>query len=458
MGTCVLAAPTPGPLPPPGTQALARDILAETIAVRSVHATGTAEVASLIAARLKAGGFSDADLKVLADPKFPHQVNVVVRLRGKGQGKPVMWIGHMDVVDAKAEDWTVPPFSLIEKDGWLYGRGSLDMKAADAAMAASLIRLKAEGFVPDRDIILAFTADEEVGLEQDGVPWLLREHRDLVDAGLVINPDDISGKLEGDRRARFVIETSQKTYATFTLETTNKGGHSSEPRPDNAIYSLAGGLVRLSKFQFPYRTNATTRLEFAKMAAEAKGQTRADLLAISRARTDQRAAARLGANVEYGPFMHTTCVATMLDAGTQENALPQRARATVQCRLMPDEPVEQVRRTLEKVAADPEIKVTLAAPVVAGPESPPTPALMGKVAEVAHSMWPGVPVYPVMVAGASDSLYTRDAGIPSYGIGGDWMDVLDDREHGNDERNSARGFQESVEFTYRLMKRLSRSD
>jgi acetylornithine deacetylase/succinyl-diaminopimelate desuccinylase-like protein len=458
MAASAIASPAPATLPPAATQQLARDTLEQIIAVRSIHAAGTAAVAEAIAARLRAGGFDGPDLAVVADPKFPNQVNVVARLRGRSAGKPVMWVGHEDVVDARPEDWSLPPFKLTEKDGYLYGRGASDMKDADAAMVASMVRLKAEGFVPDRDIIAAFTADEEVGLEQDGLNYLLLHRRDLVDAGLVINPDDTSGKLEYGRRARFTIETSQKIYATFILETVNRGGHSSEPRPDNAIYSLAQGLVRLSRFQFPYRTNPTTRLELARIAQQEHGRLQADLLAVSRPDMDMRAARRLGSNLEFDPLLHTTCVATMLDAGVQENALPQRARATVQCRLMPDEPVEQVRRALEKAVADPEIKVSLAEPVVAGPESPPSARLLDDVTAVTRSMWPGTPVLPVMDVGASDSLYSRSAGIPSYGIGGEWVDVLDDRAHGRDERVSARGFQESVEFTYRLMKRLSRAD
>ncbi len=452
------ATPTPGPVPPAANQALARDILAEIVAVRSVHDVGTAGVASAIAARLRAGGFTGDDLQVLADPAYPHQVNVVVRLRGAGKARPVLWIGHEDVVDARPEDWSLPPFQLTEKDGFFYGRGSLDMKGEDVAVIASLIRLKAEGFVPDRDIIAAFTADEEVGLEQNGANYLVQHHRGPRRRSLVINPDGASGELSNGRRARFAVETAQKTYVTFTLEVTNRGGHSSEPRPDNAIYTLAGGLQRLAKFQFPYRTNATTRLEFARIAKLETGQTRADLIAVSGPMPDLKAAARLAAKLEFNPVLHSTCVATMLDAGVQENALPQRARATVQCRIMPDETPEQTRRTLERIVADPLISVTLAEPVVSGPESPPSPKLFGEVESVVHSMWPGVTVIPTMEAGASDSLFMRSAGIPSYGVGGLWYEVLDDRAHGRDERVSVPSFYEGVEFTYRLMKRLGKTD
>lgn len=448
---------TPGPVPPPANQALARDVLAELVAIKSTHEVGTAGVAAAIAARLRAGGFSDSELTVVGDPKYPNEVNVVVRLRGKGKGKPVLWIGHEDVVDARPEDWTLPPFKLTEKDGYFYGRGSADMKNADAAMLASMVRLKAEGFVPDRDIIAAFTADEEVGLEQDGVDWLLHNRPGLVDAGLIINPDNNSGEIDNGRRTSMDVETSQKTYVTFVLEVTNRGGHSSEPRPDNAIYTLAQGLVRLAAFQFPYRTTATTRLEFARMADKQTGQTRADLLAVSGPAIDTAAAARLARDLAFNAALHSTCVATMLSAGVQENALASRAQATVQCRIMPDETPEQTRRTLETVLADPEIMITQPDPVVSGPESPPTPEVLGGVDKVVQSMWPGVIVMPTMAAGASDSLYSRSAGIPSYGLGGVFMDVRDDRTHGRDERISTASFYESVEFTYRLMKQLSRA-
>ncbi|HEX3673295.1 MAG TPA: M20/M25/M40 family metallo-hydrolase [Rhizomicrobium sp.] len=448
-------APPPGPMPPVDNQKLAHDIFKEIVEVHSVHDVGTKGVADILVRYLKAGGFTDADIHVVPEDKYPNQVNVVVRLKGKGKGKPVMWMGHMDVVEAKAEDWTLPPFQFTEKDGYFYGRGTSDMKDEDAAMAASLIRLKQEGYVPDRDIIVAFTADEEVGLEQDGPAFLLKEHPDLIDAGLVINPDGGSGEIENGKRLDFGIETSQKTYVTFTLDVTNKGGHSSEPRPDNAIYQLANGLVKLSHYQFPITLNATTKLYFQRMAAFQTGQTRADMLAVSGAKPDMKAAERLTHIVPMNAILHSTCVATMLKAGVQENALPAHAQATVQCRIMPTETPDGTRATIVKVLGDPGITVTQLGEVTSAPESPPTPAVFDKVTKVVHSMWPGVPVIPQMAAGASDSIFTRNAGIPSYGIGGGWNDLNDIRMHGRDERHEIKDFYSSVEFTYRLMKELS---
>jgi acetylornithine deacetylase/succinyl-diaminopimelate desuccinylase-like protein len=446
--------------PPPDNQKLAHDIFRDLVEVHSVHDVGTKGAADVIVKYMTEAGFAPDDIKVVPETQYPHQVNVIVRLRGKGPGKdklkPVMWICHMDVVEAKAEDWTLPPFKFTEKDGYYYGRGTSDMKDEDAAVAASIIRLKKEGYSGDRDIIAAFTADEEVGEEQSGPKFLLKEHRDLVDAGLVINPDGGSGELDGAKRMDFGIETSQKTYVTYRMEVTNKGGHSSEPRPDNAIYQLASGLVRLAKFQFPFKTNATTRLYFAEMAKRAKGQEKADMTALAKSpKVDAKAAARLAKDVELNSILHSTCVATMLNAGVQENALPSRADAVVQCRIMPDETVEGTRAALAKAVADPAIKVAPMGEVTQAPESPPTPALLKSVETVVHSMWPGVPILPAMAAGASDSIFTRNAGIPSYGIGGGWNDLNDIRMHGRDERMKADTFTETVEFTYRLMKELS---
>jgi acetylornithine deacetylase/succinyl-diaminopimelate desuccinylase-like protein len=453
----IAAAPPPtGPMPPADNQKLAHDIYHDIVEVRSVHDVGTKGVADILVKYLKAGGFTDSEISVVPETKYPKQVNVVVRIKGKGQGKPVMWICHMDVVDARPEDWTLPPFKFTQKDGYFYGRGTADMKDEDAAAAAALIRLKKEGYVPDRDIIVAFTADEEVGLEQDGPQFLLTQKHNLVDAGLVMNPDGGSGEIQNNKRLDFAVETVQKTYMTFKMETTNKGGHSSEPRPDNAIYQLASGLTKLSQYQFPYKTNATTRAYFAAIATTADGQRKADLLALSKEPLDTAVAARLAQqDVSINSVLHTTCVATMLKAGVQENALPSSADATIQCRVYPGESVEQTRATIEKVAGDPGIKVTLLEPVQPAPETVPDPKVMAKVTAVVHSMWPGVMVEPVMAAGASDSIFTRAAGIPSYGVGGGWFDIDDIRMHGRDERNEIGNFYQTVEFTYRLMKGLT---
>jgi acetylornithine deacetylase/succinyl-diaminopimelate desuccinylase-like protein len=457
-GVAAASLPPPGPVPPLANQKLAHDLLKEMVAVRSVHDVGTRAVADILVHYLRAGGFSDADLQVLPEEAYPAQVNVVVRLRGKGKARPILWHGHLDVVAADPKDWSLPPFQLTEKDGYFYGRGTTDMKDQDAAMAASLIRLKGEGFVPDRDIIVAFTADEEVGNEQDGMWYLLREHRALVDAQIAINPDDASGEIDNGRRLDFKVETAEKTYATFTLATINRGGHSSEPRADNAIYQLANGLVRLSHYEFPFKITPTMRSYFAKAALVQTGQMRADMQALAAPEFDRAAARRVAVEPTLNALIHSTCVATMLAAGQQENALAQSATATVQCRIMPDETMAGTKAAIEAAVADPAITVTPLGTVTGAGESPPTPSLMAAVQRVVHSMWPGVLVLPYMSDGSSDSLFTRQAGIPSYVIGGGWSDIHDNRMHGRDERDEIGNFYSSVEFTYRLMKELSRAN
>ena len=452
-----LAAAPATPLPPPANQKLAHDIFKELVEIESIHSKGTMETARAVQRRLLAAGFPAADVQLLAPAKFPHEANVVVRLHGKGQGKPVLYICHMDVVPANPRDWSLPPFKFTEQGGFFYGRGTSDMKNSDASVLASLIRLKQEGFVPDRDIIVAFTADEEVGLDEDGVAFLVREHRKLVDAGIVINPDGGSGAMQKGRRLYFGVETGQKVYVTYTAETFNRGGHSSEPRPDNAIYQLAAGLVRFSHYQFPFQTNATTRSYFAHMATLETGQTRADMLAVSKLPLDTAAAARLAKDVSNNSILHTTCVATQLAGGHAENALPAHAQAIIQCRIMPSDTIAGVQKLVEQALGDHAIKVSLTNRVVSGPESPPTPQVMGAVEKIVNQMWPGVMVMPVMSAGASDSLYTSSAGIPSYGISGAFGDIDDGRAHGRDERTPVAGFYEGVEFTYRFMKEISRA-
>src|SRR5215469_1331979 len=454
----LLMAVAPVPQPPADNKELAHDIFKEMVEIHSSDTIGTKEIAGAIAKRLLAGGFAAGDVHVLPEEKYPNQVSVVARYHGKGKGKPILWNCHIDIVDARPEDWTLPPFKLTEKDGYFYGRGTSDMKDQATAVLATLLRLKKEGFVPDRDIIVAFTADEEGDWNQDGMWYLMREHRDLVDAELAVNPDGDSGEIANNQRLDYGVETSEKTYVTYTMTVTNKGGHSSEPRPDNAIYALANGLVKLQKFQFPIHTNATTRLYFERMAPQQTGQRRADFLAMTKPNFDPAAAQRLAQDVPINAILHSTCVATMLNAGVQENALPARAIATVQCRIMPDETVAGTKATLEKVVDDPSIKVDTLGLVLSAPESPPSPAVFHKVEEVVHSMWPGQPVIPNMSAGASDSIFTRNGGIPSYGISGGWIDIHDIRAHGRDERREEHAFYESVEFTHRLMLELSKAD
>ncbi len=442
------------PMPPDQVKTLARDVFQQMIETNTVHSNGTMKLAEALVARFHAAGYAPEDVALLAPAEHPTQGNVVVRLRGKGKGRPLLDIVHLDVVEAKPEDWTVDPFTLTEKDGWFYGRGTLDVKGDAAALATTMIRLKSEGFSPDRDIIVAFTTDEEGG-DSNGVDWLLRTHRDLIDAELALNPDAGGGIAKGDKRLYIGLQTSEKTYVTFRAEVTNKGGHSSLPEPDNAIYRLAAGLTRLSKLSFPVHTNATTRAWFGEMAKLESGQLRQDMEAMTKDKLDPAAVKRLEGQIFYNAMLHTTCVATMLDGGHADNALPQRAGVSIQCRMMPDDTAEKTKALIEKTLADPEIKVSVLVPAAPGPESPLTAAVTSKMNAVVQSMWPGLTVIPDMDAGASDSKYTRAVGIPTYGINGMFPDIDDNRAHGRDERTRVNDFYSDVEFTYRELKAFS---
>jgi acetylornithine deacetylase/succinyl-diaminopimelate desuccinylase-like protein len=309
--------------------------------------------------------------------------------------------------------------------------------------------------VPDHDVIVAFTADEEAGGDANGPAFLLKEHRDLIEAALVVNLDGGGGNTKNGERQFFEVGTSEKTYVTFTLETTSPGGHGSLPGPDNAIYRLAAGLGRLESFKFPVMLTSTTRLSFDKLGALESEPTASDMHAVAQPQPDLTAAARLSQNVRLNAQLRTTCVATLISGGHAENALPQRARATIQCRMLPGDSADNVQTLLVASLADSAIRVTLDAPPIVSPESPPTPQLMKKVATVAHSMWPNVPIIPTMATGFSDDRQTRNAGMPSYDISGVWVDVDENRAHGRDERIGIQAFDESVEFTYRLLKAMS---
>jgi acetylornithine deacetylase/succinyl-diaminopimelate desuccinylase-like protein len=450
----------PGPQPPEATKALAHELLKGLVETNSTHSFGSTAAAEWVASRLRTAGFPSEDLTLIAPPNQPERGNLVIRLHGRGKDRPLLFISHLDVVEARREDWSVDPFLLTEQDGYFYGRGTYDIKGDDAALAASLMRLKAECFIPDRDIVVALTADEETFGEFDGVDWLLREHRDLIEAGLILNPDAGGGVSSEKRRLYMGIETSEKSYLTFGLEVTNKGGHSSLPEPDNAIYRLAAGLGRIATLNFPVRLSPTTRAYLAALSKTESGQLSQDLMKMATAtgKFDAAAIRRLEGSIFYNAMLHTTCVATMLSGGHAENALPQRAGATIQCRLLPDDTQAEVQARLTKALDDPAIRISVISPAIPGPESAVTPALQHKFENVVGSMWPGVPVVPDMDAGASDSKFTRAAGIPTFGITGIFNDIDDNRAHGKDERIAVSGFYEDVEFTYRLMKAFSAAD
>ena len=441
---------------------LARDIFQQLIEINTTDSVGNVTAASeAMATKLRAAGFAESDLEI-AGPR-DNKKNLVVRYRGNGRRKPVLFIGHLDVVEARREDWTTDPFVFLEKGGYFYGRGTEDMKAGDALLVASFIRMKREGYVPDRDLILALTADEEGGTA-NGVDWLLRNHRDWIAAEYAINLDGGEFEKDQDKRLLAGLQASEKVYVDYQFEALNPGGHSSLPSPDNAIYHLAGALGRLQKFSFPVNMNEITRNYFLATAALSSGQTAEDMRAITKDPPDHAAIERLSQSPYFNSLLHTTCVATMLTAGHAPNALPQMARANVNCRIFPGEDPEAVRKTLEKVAADPKVTVTVVpvtdekgavVPPVGVPPSPLLPEVVQAEEKTLHSFWPGLPVVPTMSTGATDGRYLRIAGIPTYGIACMFFDVNDTRAHGKDERVGVKDFYDGVEVSYRLIRNLS---
>jgi len=449
---------------PDQTKQLARDIFKQLIEINTTDSVGNVTTAAeAMAKRLRDGGFADGDIKI-AGPN-ERKKNLVARFRGTGKRKPVLFIGHLDVVEALRSDWTTDPFEFIEKDGYFYGRGTEDMKEGDAILVTNFIRLKKEGYLPDRDLILALTADEEGG-SSNGVDWLLREHRDWIDAEYCINLDGGEFEKDKDKRLLAGIQASEKVYVDFQFESLNPGGHSSVPSPDNAIYHLAGALARLQSFSFPLEVNEITRSYFERNAAMESGQLAADMKAIAKQPPDPAAVRRLSEVPYYNSLLHTTCVATMLSGGHAPNALPQTARANVNCRIFPGEDPEDVHKALERVSNDPKVKINVVAqltpdgkvvPVVSVPPSPLLPEVTQAMERVLGAVWPGVPLVATMSTGATDGKYTRIAGIPTYGISCMFFDKHDNREHGKDERVGVQDFYDGVNFNYRLMKELSSS-
>jgi acetylornithine deacetylase/succinyl-diaminopimelate desuccinylase-like protein len=437
-------------------QQIAFDIYKELVEIDTTTATGdTKQAAEAMAARLRAAGYAEADVQVFSPA--PRKGNLVARLRGSGARKPILLVAHLDVVPARREDWSFDPFKLTEQDGYYYARGSGDDKYMAAAFVANMIRYRQEGYKPERDIILALETDEEI-LDANalGIQWLLKNHRDLIDAEFALNEGGGVG-LKNGKAVRNHVQTAEKVYLSYRLEVKNRGGHSSIPVRDNAIYRLAEGLVRLSKFSFPQKINETTRAYFERIAQFETEQTAADIRAVLSDKPDPTALSfvRLAANPGYNAQLRTTCVATMLEGGHAANALPQLASATINCRIMPGEPVEEVKATLERVLADDQIVVTqLGHPVLSAP-SELHEEIMGAIEKLSQQFWPGAVVLPTMSAGATDGSYLRNAGIPTYGHSGLAGEMSDFRAHGKDERILVKSFFEGDEYLYRLVKMLS---
>lgn len=459
----ILSSISPAQQLDPATKQMARDIFQQLIEINTTDSVGnTTTAAQAMAKRLTDAGFPAADVQVLGPND--RKGNMVARYRGTGAKKPFLIIAHLDVVEALRSDWTTDPFKFVEKDGFYYGRGTQDMKVDDALLVTDFIRLRKQGYKPDRDIILALTADEEGG-KSNGVSWLVNNHRDLIDAEFVLNPDSGGIDLDHGKPLIIAVEATEKVYSDFQLTATNPGGHSSLPRPDNAIYELIDALTRLEHYSYPFELNGVTKAYFDKMAVRKSGQVAADMKAILQPTPDADAIRRLSKDPVYNSILRTTCVSTRLNAGHANNALPQTAQAIVNCRIIPGHSPEEIRQQLIKVFADPKITVKFMSdagdlsdvapdrkPIV---PPPPIPEVFRPLEKITSEMWPGAPVVPVMETGASDSIYTAMAGIPSYGFSGIALEHDDIRAHGRDERIPVASYYKGVEFYYRYLKALS---
>lgn len=440
----------PGAGPEPGAalttdQLRARSLLAELVGINTTEADGNMTAAAEAMRRhLLEAGFPEGDV-VVVEPA-PRKGNLIARLRGRDSGlAPILLLAHIDVVAANPEDWTLPPFELVEENGTFYGRGTADDKDEAAIHIANLIRMKREGFVPERDIIVALTADEEGG-PANGVQWLLANRPELIGAAYALNEGG-GGIVENGRVAN-TVQASEKKYLDFILEATNEGGHSSRPRPDNAINDLARALVGIAEHSFPVRLNEVSRAFFQRSAALVDARTGDAMRRIVADETDAGAIAVLAANPNYNAILRTTCVATMLDGGHAANALPQRARANVNCRMLPDESPAEVQAMLQRIAGE-RVTVTPDGSATDSPPSPLDPHVLGPIAQVTRELFGDVPVIPTMSTGATDGLFLRNAGIPVYGVSGLFYDET--FAHGMNERIPVRAFYEGQEFLYRLV-------
>ena len=439
----------------PAAQQLARDILKELVEINTVTATGdTAKAADAMAARLRAAGFKSDDVQLFYPA--PRKGNLVARLHGTGKRKPILLLAHLDVIDARREDWKTDPFQLTEKDGVFYGRGVMDDKGMAASFVANLIRYKQEGFKPDRDIILVLETDEEIGDSNAvGMQWLIKNHRDLIDAELALNEDGYIYAKDGKPYIN-QIQPGEKVSVTYQLEATNRGGHSSVPSRDNAIYHLADALGRLARFDFPAILDETTQAYFGELGKLEEGQVGVDMKAVGLGHPDPEAVARLSAIPAYNAQLRTTCVATMIEGGQAYNALPQLARATVNCRVWPGVPLDEVQQTLTRVIADGAVSVTQTNHPVQSVASPLTPEFMQVMKKAGADIWPGVPLVPTLNPAGTSGRYLRSAGIPTYGQSGLVVDMGDlNGKHGRDEHLGVKDFFDCDEYLYRIVKTLS---
>jgi len=458
LGAAAASAQTPIQTPTPALrpdQVSYRALYKELVETNTTLSAGSCTLAAArMAQHLTAAGLPAGDVQLFTAPGHPKEGGLVAIYPGRDpKAKAVLMLAHLDVVEAKREDWTRDPFTLVEENGNFYGRGVADDKAMASIWVDTLVRYKTEGFQPRRTLKLALTCGEETNGAFNGAQYLASNKRDLIDAAFAVNEGG-GGLLDASGKPVFQgIQVGEKLSQNYTLEVTNPGGHSSRPVPNNAIYHLAGALVRIQSYRFPVMFNDTTRDLFSRLAAIQPPEERKAILSLLKNPADDAARARLEVNPDYNAILHTNCVATMLDAGHATNALPQRARANVNCRIFPGTSVEAVRRTLEQVIADPEVKVTVREiRNLPSPPPPLDPKVLGPAEKLASEMWPGVPQVREMSAGATDGAFLTPVGIPTYGISGDYGDPDGDGVHGLNERIRVKVLYDSRDYLYRLMK------
>lgn len=439
-------------------QQQAREIYKELVEHNtSVMTAGTTAAANAMAKRFRDAGIPEAD--IFLGGVRPDKHNVVIRYRGKGGPngpKPLLLLAHLDVVEALKSDWSpdLDPFKFIERDGYYYGRGSGDDKAMASIFVANVFRLKKEGYVPDRDIIIALTADEEGG-NANGVDWLVKNHKELIDAAYVINEGG-GGSLRDGKPFINLVQATEKVVANFKMTAKNRGGHSSVPRPDNAIYQLSAGLVKIGNYSFPVAFNPVTSAFFTKTAEIETPEMGKAMKALVKNPRDAAANAVVSKDPRYNSMLRTTCVATMLTGGHATNALPQTAEANVNCRMEPNAKATDVRLELIKALGDTGIEVSEVANRAPAAPTPLMAEVLGPVESISKAMFgKDVPVIPTMSTGATDSRFFRVLGIPSFGVSGLFGDPNDNRAHGRDERVRIQSYYDAQEFLYRLTKALS---
>jgi acetylornithine deacetylase/succinyl-diaminopimelate desuccinylase-like protein len=445
---------------PPEYQRLAREVLTEAVNTNTAASNGsTTALAKKLQTRLLAAGYAASDIHIVgSDPK---NQNLIVRLRGRATGKkPILLAAHLDVVEAKRADWTNDPFTLRADSVFFYGRGAEDDKSGVTVLITNLIRWKREKWTPDRDIIAFFSADEESDATK-GIQWTLAHARNLIDAEYSLNTDGGGVDLANGKPRSFVVEASEKVYVTYRLEATNSGGHSSRPRPDNAIYTLARALTRLQGYTFPAKLNDITRTQLERSASLHPADTAADMRLIAKGyaagtpdAAAQAALARLSRDPSFNATFRTTCVTTMLDGGHAENALPQRARATVNCRVLPTDAIPDVQKTLAHLAGD-SVVVSVIYPAVPSDPSPLRPELMSLLDRLSAKYFPGAPVIPSMAAGATDGLFLRNAGIPTYSLSAVAEVDGESNAHGLNEKVRVKSIYDAVAFWNDMVKGLA---